>query len=830
MIETSAQTDESSLLENQVTELYRNANLANLALLAVALFLAWILWPVADSQALLAWCGYTLVITLASTAITLRYRKSQAQPPNPKLWLNLYSAGVLLSGLGWGAVILFIVPVDARFHLVSAIFVISGLVTASAGSMASLKHGFAIFSIPALLPGAVKLIVLNQTDTVLIGLFICAFLIFLALVALRIHEVILYSLKSRFESARFVVGVQEIHEALLARYDDLERQLKLSTQKILELQAALERKKTEHASFEAVVERRSKSDRHNVLLDKLHGGAWDYNLKTGEIRFSSQWLTMLGYKEEEIASSMEFWKSLLHPDEKTEVLDNFHSHINGRIPEYFSSHRLKSRSGEWIWVFSRGQPVAWGTFGEILNMVCVEIDIEDPETHLAGKLTTMNFKASDWLHSESKFMQRLQYALQTTSIEDVQHALCHICVYAPELPAAGNLLPGNELSRQLATTLVTACRREDPVLELGNNRFVVLLENIPIDTALAKTAALQKIINTHQFTIGGQRFCVKSAIGITPIFDRHKTVTEIFEDAETACGIASSETDDNIFVFQRGNAEFDPGTLEDRLLAKIREILANKRLTLTAASLKPLANAAGDPNKLFWLTATLPDGKSYASAEKELHASAEGTGLGTAFDLCAIAMFRDWALAQAKSYVDLKNIYIFECKPDSILDEKFVVQITQLYANPASPRHILCIAIPEALFLAHDEKIRSLINTLKPAGIKFCLTDFGAGSFSFDYLNKLPVAYLKLHDSLIANIDTDKTSFLTIQYFNEIGRALVFKTLAFCTDTALQETALNKAGTHYIRPPVPEIQSLNAFAPPLAIKPFLPSAHVAPRL
>jgi PAS domain S-box-containing protein len=375
-ISVNAGTGESSLLGTQVTELYRNSRLSGLANVAVATFLGAIMLPVASTGILLAWYLYTILTTIGRVLLARQYNRAHAT--NPERWLNLYTAGLFMSGLGWGAVLLFIVPVSEQFHLISAIFVISGLATAAAGSMASVKHGFAVFSIPALLPGALKLILINENSTVLIGCGVCAFLIFIAVVALRIHEVILYNLKKQFESAKFVVEVQEIHEALISRYDDLEAQLKRSNQKVLELQAALDLKNAEHTAATTDAERKAKGDKFSYLLDKLHGGAWNYNLKTSEIRFSTQWLNMLGYKEDEVYATMDFWKSLLHPDEATEVIEKFQSHLAGKIPQYFSSHRLRARTGEWRWVFSRAQPVAWGTFGEVLDMVCVEIDIEDP--------------------------------------------------------------------------------------------------------------------------------------------------------------------------------------------------------------------------------------------------------------------------------------------------------------------------------------------------------------------------------------------------------------------------------------------------------------------
>ena len=819
MSESPAQADDSSLLENQVKELYRNSNLANLTVFAIATFLSLILLPVADPAVLTLWYLYIFAITIARAVATYQYKKTPS--PDPRLWLNLHSGGLFLSGLGWGAVLLFVVPVEQRFHLVSAIFVIAGLATASAGSMASVKHGFAVFSIPALLPGALKLILINDNVTVLIGCGICAFLIFIAMVALRIHEVILYNLRKQFESAKFVHEVQEIHEALISRYDDLESQLKSSTQKVAELQAQLDAKSAENIAIANDAERKAKSDKFSYLLDKLHGGAWNYSLKTSEIRFSPQWLNMLGYKEDEVYGTMDFWKSLLHPEEQTEVVDKFHSHVNGKLSRYFSSHRLRARSGEWKWVFSRAQPVAWGTFGEVLDVVCVEIDIEDPETYLARKLTTVNFKASDWLYSESMFMERLQYALQTTGIEHIEHALCHISCYSTELPAETHLAPGNEMSKQLASILIRECRQEDPVLDLGNNSFAVLLENMAIDRALRKAASLQKTINAFQFEAGDQTYSVSTAIGITPVSDTRRTVTEIFEDAETACRIASSDTPDSLFVFQRDNAEFDAETLQKRILAKVRELLENKRLLLAASTLKAQTTPAA---RLSWLSASLPGPRNFTASIKELHEPGN-TGLGSAFDLCVIRMFHDWALAQPAAAKDVENVYVYECREESLLDAEFIAEMKQ-HAVKLPRRHILCIGIPETVFTAHSDKIRAFINALKPAGLKFALTDFGAASFSFEYMKSLPVDYLELHDSLITSIDTDKTSLLTIRYLNEIGRVLNIKTVAACSGSEHHEAELAKAGIDYVRFIAPTSHSLTAPAKaPAVTRPVMIDEH-----
>ncbi|MDY6984580.1 MAG: EAL domain-containing protein, partial [Pseudomonadota bacterium] len=524
-----------------------------------------------------------------------------------------------------------------------------------------------------------------------------------------------------------------------------------------------------------------------------------------------QWLNMLGYQEDETYATMDFWKSLLHPDDADDVIDKLQAHISGGIPQYFSSHRLRTRAGDWKWVFSRAQPVAWGTYGEVLDMVCVEIDIENPEAWLTRRPHSANFRASDWLYSDAIFMRRLQYALQTTALDNVEHALCHIAVSADAMPAEADTAPGNELSKQLANILIRACRQEDPVLDLGNNRFAVLLENLSLDTALNKAAALRRTIDAHHFTAPGRTFNVSTAIGITPIFDMRRSAPEIFEDAETACQIAFSGAPDNIFVHQRDGADLDADALEQRIVAKVTDILDNKRLQLTPLALKSLAYTGA--TKLTWLTAALPGLKNYSAALGDLHDPAGDTALSKAFDLCVIRMFLDWACAQPTAHAH--TVHIVACKPGSILDPEFRAQVKQLFTlRPEG--HSLCIGIPEATYIAHGDDVRACIDSLKPAGILFALTDFGAGSIAFDYMKSLPVDYIELHEQLIASIGSDRTSLVTLKYLNEMCHVLNLKTISFSDDSRLHEAALAGIGTDYVRDFTASAQRRTTSAKPLA--------------
>ena len=55
--------------------------------------------------------------------------------------------------------------------------------------------------------------------------------------------------------------------------------------------------------------------RWELALSSINDGLWDWNPKTGEVYFSSRWKSMLGYRDDEIAATVDEWIQRVHPDD-----------------------------------------------------------------------------------------------------------------------------------------------------------------------------------------------------------------------------------------------------------------------------------------------------------------------------------------------------------------------------------------------------------------------------------------------------------------------------------------------------------------------------------
>lgn len=104
---------------------------------------------------------------------------------------------------------------------------------------------------------------------------------------------------------------------------------------------------------------------------------WDQNFKTGEIRRSRLWAEMLGYEACEVEERLEAFKELVHPDDLPAVMEKAAEHEAGRLPEFRAEHRMRTKDGEWKWIFNWGKVIERDAAGGSIRAAGVHFDITD---------------------------------------------------------------------------------------------------------------------------------------------------------------------------------------------------------------------------------------------------------------------------------------------------------------------------------------------------------------------------------------------------------------------------------------------------------------------
>ena len=110
---------------------------------------------------------------------------------------------------------------------------------------------------------------------------------------------------------------------------------------------------------EALAALRASEERLNHALEGTQQGLWDWDLAAGKVYRSPRWFGMIGLPPGAIEDTYDAGLKLIHPDDRRQIEAAMSAHLEGRVPRFEAEYRLRTRSGEWIWVFDAGKVVAW---------------------------------------------------------------------------------------------------------------------------------------------------------------------------------------------------------------------------------------------------------------------------------------------------------------------------------------------------------------------------------------------------------------------------------------------------------------------------------------
>ncbi|MDP3694660.1 MAG: PAS domain-containing protein, partial [Desulfocapsaceae bacterium] len=116
-------------------------------------------------------------------------------------------------------------------------------------------------------------------------------------------------------------------------------------------------------------------DRLEFVIDAARLGTWDWNIQTDEVVYNERWAEILGYTLDELEPNVSTWGKLVHPDEVGEITRALDDHLERRAPLYMTEHRLRHKSGKWVWVLDVGKVFQWDTEGKPLRALGVHLDI-----------------------------------------------------------------------------------------------------------------------------------------------------------------------------------------------------------------------------------------------------------------------------------------------------------------------------------------------------------------------------------------------------------------------------------------------------------------------
>lgn len=105
-------------------------------------------------------------------------------------------------------------------------------------------------------------------------------------------------------------------------------------------------------------------------------GLWELDLNTGEAYYNERWFTMLGYSEDEIEYTRDFFDSLLHPED-VDIPINELKRYSIHQDSYEAEFRLRTQTGEYRWILAIAKYMEWDEQGEPTKIAGSHMDITD---------------------------------------------------------------------------------------------------------------------------------------------------------------------------------------------------------------------------------------------------------------------------------------------------------------------------------------------------------------------------------------------------------------------------------------------------------------------
>jgi PAS domain S-box-containing protein len=112
-------------------------------------------------------------------------------------------------------------------------------------------------------------------------------------------------------------------------------------------------------------------------LEATTDGVWDWDIPSGHVYFSPQWARLLGYEPEEVPQRVEFFYTLLLPEDIPRIRQIMEDHFAGKTPDKQDEVQLRTKSGEYRWFNDRGKVVTRDAKGAPLRMVGTITDITE---------------------------------------------------------------------------------------------------------------------------------------------------------------------------------------------------------------------------------------------------------------------------------------------------------------------------------------------------------------------------------------------------------------------------------------------------------------------
>lgn len=352
---------------------------------------------------------------------------------------------------------------------------------------------------------------------------------------------------------------------------------------------------------------------------------------------------------------------------------------------------------------------------------------------------------------------------------------------------------GDELLIKLSDRLRASIRKEDLLVRMGGDEFVILLAELSSERGEAAVKAhklSQAIIEsmTEPLEIAGHKIKTTASLGITVFpFHQEDDARDVVREADTAMYQAKN--------LGRNQAAFFHADMQKRasqrltMEAEIRTAIEQEQFELYY---QPQVDTQGNIRAIEALLRWNHPSKGIVTPNKFIPIM-EDTGL--------ISPVGDWVLDQAckqlRAWIDAELFPQDVTMAVNVSAKQFHINhisdtVKSILRKHQIPSGRLVLEITESLLLPDDQSVHHELEHLSNMGLTLSIDDFGTGFSSLSVLQQAPIGQLKIDQRFVNKLGENKQDATMVQAIISMTNGLGMEVVAEGVETEIQKTVLTE--------------------------------------
>jgi diguanylate cyclase (GGDEF)-like protein/PAS domain S-box-containing protein len=543
--------------------------------------------------------------------------------------------------------------------------------------------------------------------------------------------------------------------------------------------------------------------RYRTVVEQSAESIWLFDPDSKRVLESNpEFQKMLGYTAEELRE-MTNYDFVAHDPED---IDSAVKRVVQQRRGFFGERKYRRKDGTMLDVEVSGTVIPY----KGKEVVCgVARDLSERKA-LEERLQYQAFHDSlTDLPNRTLVLDRLEHALARASRKG--SSLAVLMVDLDDFKVINDTLghdAGNAVLVEVAERLRACVRPGDTVGRIFGDEFAVLLE-APIGVEEARRVAdrIQEAMRMP-FDIAGQQAFVSASIGIALDETSEDTPGEVLKHAD----LALYEAKNHAVYYELYNPDMKTVAAERLdVVNGLRQAMEHDELAVHYQPKVLLQTGAfcGVEALVRWEhpeRGLLPAARFIAIAEQI--GLINRIGLWILRESCR--QFKDWQERYPETFGPplsglCVNLSVREMQQPDLTEKVAKV----LRETDLDPSHLM-LEISERAAVKDVESTIGRLRSLKDLGVKLALDDFGTGYSSLSYLRRLPVDYLKLDKSFIAELGGDSQDRLLLSGVIDLAHDLDLTVVAEGVESAEHLAQLRQMGCdmaqgyHFAKPMPPE--------------------------